>query len=117
MPGTNPIQQTSMPTKNVPMNLNSLTYNKQQKVPPSNSSNQRHHQQQTNQRLHQQQYFHRNFQTHVIKPLRSNQSLILPGMGVIGRSIKFEVRVFGNSFGLRSKRYSSLLLLTYQSTY
>ena len=84
MPGTNPITQTSMPTKSTSLNLSSLTYNKQQKLPQSNAPNQRHHQQ-------QQQYFHRNFQTHVIKPLRSNQSLILPGMGVIGRSIKFEV--------------------------
>ena len=85
MPGTNPIPQTSMPTKSTTLNLSSLAYNKQQKLPQSNATYQRNHQQ-------QQQYFHRNFQTHVIKPLRSNQSLILPGMGVIGRSIKFEVK-------------------------
>ena len=84
MPGTNPIPQTSIPTKNATLNLSSLTYNKQPKLPQNNSVNQRHHQP-------QQQYFQLNFQTHVIKPLRSNQSLILPGMGVIGRSIKFEV--------------------------
>ena len=84
MPGTNPITQTSMPTNSATLNLSSLTFGKQQRLPPNHSTHQRHHHQ-------QQQHLHRNFQTHVIKPLRSNQSLILPGMGVIGRSIKFEV--------------------------
>ena len=79
MTGTSSFQQTSIPTKTAPPNSTSSStsfHNRQKLI--------------TNQPNRQQQYF-RSFQAHVIKPLRSNQSLILPGMGIIGRSIKFEV--------------------------
>ena len=33
-------------------------------------------------------YHHQN---PTLRPLRSNQSMVLPGMGIIGRSVKFEV--------------------------
>ena len=78
MPGTDSFQQPPNSAKTANLNLGSLSYNKQKLM--------------NNQPNRQQQYY-RNFQTHVIKPLRSNQSLILPGMGIIGRSIKFEVRI------------------------
>ena len=78
MPGTDPFQQPPNSVKTANLSLGSLSFNKQKVI--------------NNQPNRQQQYY-RNFQTHVIKPLRSNQSMILPGMGVIGRSIKFEVSI------------------------
>ena len=78
MPETDHFQQPPNSAKTANLSHGSLSYNKQKFM--------------NNQPGRQQQYY-RNFQTHVIKPLRSNQSLILPGMGVIGRSIKFEVGI------------------------
>ena len=86
MPGTNQFQQPPIPEKTALLNINgSLPYNKQ-KLMTNLANNHRQPQQQPH------HYPHRNFPNNsVIKPLRSNQSLILPGMGIIGRSIKFEV--------------------------
>ena len=83
MTGTSDLQQPPIPAKTAPINFNSSStitlYNKQKLM--------------NNQPTNRQQQYYRNFQAHVIKPLRSNQSLILPGMGIIGRSIKFEVSI------------------------
>ena len=86
MPGTNQFQQPPIPEKTALVNINgSLPYNKQ-KLMTNLANNHRQPQQQPH------HHPHRNFPNNsVIKPLRSNQSLILPGMGIIGRSIKFEV--------------------------
>ena len=79
MTGVSSFQQPHIPTKaaNLTFNSSTTTFNKQKLL---------------NCQQNRQQQYYRNLQTHVIKPLRSNQSLILPGMGIIGRSIKFEVR-------------------------
>ena len=79
MPGTDPFQQPPNTAKTANLSHGSLSYNKQKFM--------------NNNQPNRQQQYYRSFQTHVIKPLRSNQSLILPGMGVIGRSIKFEVSI------------------------
>ena len=86
MPGTNQFQQPPIPEKTALVNINgSLPYNKH-KLMTNLANNHRQPQQQPH------HHPHRNFPNNsVIKPLRSNQSLILPGMGIIGRSIKFEV--------------------------
>ena len=87
MPGTNHFQQPpNIQAKTTPLNIGSLSYNKQR--------------QNNNIQPNRQQQYYRNFQTSVIKPIRSNQSLILPGMGVIGRSIKFEVS-YGKIYRLK----------------
>ena len=80
MTGVSSVEKPHIPIKaaNLTFNPSTTTFNKQKLL-------------QNCQQNRQQQYY-RNLQPHVIKPLRSNQSLILPGMGIIGRSIKFEVR-------------------------
>ena len=86
MTGTSSFQPPQIPAKTAPPNFNSSSnttvYNKQRLIANNQQINRQ-----------QQHQYYRNFQAHVIKPLRSNQSLILPGMGIIGRSIKFEVRL------------------------